>query len=192
VRSTAALLVLVAGACGSNTSRARIVPPRFPNAFGTVVATDPDNGGEVFAHAAGDVSLRLSDGRRFVLPPAAAPPGASGLLCRTRAVSRADGTYAPPCHVQTLVTHGRAAWLEVMGAGTVGTAVAGSARWLVLADGTAVPMPSARRRPVINCPTVAGLQSIDDFTHRNHLVRVSVDDDGTLARVDCLSSMLRP
>jgi len=191
---TVALLVtLAAGACASRT---RVVPPQFPNLFGTIVSSDPDNDGEVFAHGQTDVTLRLSDGRRFVLPPSAAvpgeaQPGATHLLCRTRAINRADGTYAPPCRVQALVTRGRARWVRVIGAGMVGTAVRGSARWLVLADGTAIPTPMPPNRPSVRCPTDHNLKSVEPFTHRHHLVRVEAAADGTLARVSCLSKLTK-
>lgn len=184
------LLTIAAGAC---TPRTRVVPPHYPNVFGTVVRSEPDNDGEVFAHGQSDVTLILSDGRRFVLPPSAANPGFSTgrarvLLCRTRDVNRLDGSYASPCKVQARVTGGRASWIRVI-SGTHGTAVAGSPKWLALADGTAIPMPKPPTLPLVHCPNDGAVTSVEAFTHRHHPVRVEVDADGTLARVDCLSSL---
>jgi hypothetical protein len=156
------------------------------------VALQPDNGGEFFAPRHGDVTLTLSDGQRLVVPPSVKTPGAKGLLCRTRALNRANGTYAPPCHLQALVKHGRAVWIEVIGAGIVGTAVMGSDRWLVLSDGTAVPLPLPPRRPLVNCRALDRSNKVEVFNRRHHLVRVEVNDDGRLARVDCLSTSVKP
>jgi len=178
--------------CGHRTTRGlAVVAPRYPNVFGTAVAERPDAAGNFFAPRGHDVTLTLSDGRRLVVPSSVETPGARGLLCRTREIRRADGTYAPPCRLQAFVSRGRAVWLDVIGAARVGTAVRGSGRWLVLADGTAIPLPARPRHPLVNCPGRNGPSGIDRFTRNHQLVRVSVDEVGTLARVDCLATVVK-
>jgi hypothetical protein len=189
-RGMVAACIALTQAC-SGASRLHVVPPRYPNLVGTVVASRPDTGGEVFARSKGDVTLILQDGQRFVLSPSTTTFGVRGLLCRTRDVSRADGTYAPPCRFEAYVVGGRARWVEVIGAATVGTAVGGSAQWIVLADGTAIPMPRPPSQPLVNCPS-SGVASVESFTRRHRPVRITVNDNGSLARVDCLSSAVKP
>jgi hypothetical protein len=152
------------------------------------VAEQPDNGGDLRVARHGDVTLTLSDGRRLVLPSTVKTPGVRGLLCRTRNLNRADGSTASPCHLQAFVAHGRAVWLQVVGKDMVGTAVMGSDRWLALADGTALPLPSSPRHPLVNCRGLDRSDSVKVFSHTHHLVLVSTNDDGTVARVSCLSS----
>jgi hypothetical protein len=183
------LLAVVTTSCGAGKAgSSSSVPPRYPNVFGNAVAEQPDNGGEFFAARHGDVTLTLSDGRRLVVPSSAKTPAAAGLLCRTRDKNRADGTSSSPCRVQAFVAHGRAVWVDVIGDGRVGTAVMGSDRWLVLSDGLALPLPTAPGRPSVNCRGLDLSSGLTAFNRKHHLVRVEVDDNGTLARVDCLSS----
>ena len=187
--SAAALVVVATVSCGSSSRPEPSVAPRYPNVFGTAIAEQPDHGGDLFVPRHGVVTLTLADGRRLVVPPSVDTLGATGLLCRTRNLNRADGSYAPPCRLQLRAVHGRAVWLRVIGTATVGMAVSGSPRWLVLADGTAVPMPAPPRRPVVNCPSVKDSGRVEVFSRVHHLVRFEVDDDGTLARVDCQKSI---
>lgn len=156
------------------------------------MALRPDNGGELFVPRHGAVTLTFSDGRRLVVPSSVETHGATGLLCRTRDLNRAGGTYGSPCRLQAFVANGRARWIEVIGAARVGTAVMGSDRWLVLADGTALPLPSPPRYPAVNCRGIVRSGRVDGFNHAHHLVRVEVGDDGMLARVDCVSSLVKP
>ena len=179
-------------ACGSSGAPAGAsAPPQYPNLVGTAVAAQPDNGGNLSAPRHGLVILTLSNGKRLVVPSSVETPGTRGLLCRTHDLNHSDGTYAPPCRIQAFVSHGRAVWLRVIGADTVGTAVSGSNRWLALSDGTALPLPAPPRRPQVNCRALGYAVSVEVFSHTHHLVRVEVNDDGTLARVDCVSSMKR-
>lgn len=189
----AVLVLFAASACGSGpAARSVTQPPRYPNFVGTAVALRPDNGGEFFAPQHDAVTLTFADGRRLVVPRSVQTLGARGLLCRTRDLNRADGTYGPPCHLQAFVANGRARWIEVIGAARVGMAVMGSDRWLVFSDGTALPLPAPPRYPAVNCRGIVRSGRVDGFNHAHHLVRVEVGNDGTLARVDCLSSLVKP
>ena len=156
------------------------------------MALQPDNGGELRVPLHGAVTLTLSDGRRLIVASSTETPGATKLMCRTRNQDHSDGTYASPCRLQAFVVRGRAVWIEVIGEDYVGTAVSGSKRWLVLGDGTALPLPKAPRLPAVNCHGLDGATRVTVFTRVHHLVRVEVNEDGTLARVDCLTSLVKP
>jgi hypothetical protein len=186
-------LLLVAG-CASTRRSETAASSRYPNLYGTVIASRPDEGGEVYLHDARTVSLRLADGRTFVLDPSTTSPATSTtrrlLLCRTRDKNRSDGSYAPPCHIEAFVDDGRARWITVLGEDIVGTAVGGTPQWLLLSDGTVVPLRSPRPPALRVChPPIT---SIASFKRHHHLIRAEIGDDSTVTRIYCLSSLVKP
>jgi hypothetical protein len=191
--------LLVGTGCGSKHAAA--VRPLYPDYYGVAVGQQPALNGEFKEHRTQDVTLTFVDGRRILVPAAAAYLPDWIEVCRTQSPQRADDSCRYPCQLQVgLATHDRAKWVRVLpssaGCGhiglseTTGPIASVTSCWLVTQDGTALPVPSSGKVELA-CPfnpTPIDATELPSEFPRAMRLKITLDAHGSVHLVTCQPS----